>query len=132
MRILVIDDDRHLVCAIQRGLKGHEVDGATDAQTGIDHVQAADEAGAPFDVVLCDFVMPTMSGLDVIATLRSQHEPPILLLMSGLDDLDAASCDGVLAKPFRPGEVLRMIEDIKERRSRALTRRLPCCHAMIA
>lgn len=130
MRILVIDDDEHLVFAIQRGLKGHEVTVETDARAGIELVGAADADGTPFDVVLCDLVMPTMNGLDVIASLRAQHAPPILLLMSGHDDVDAASADGVLAKPFRPREVLHTIEGVKERRSQASTRRLPCGPAL--
>jgi DNA-binding response OmpR family regulator len=126
MRILVIDDDVCLVRAFERMLKEHEVAIETDSSRAVERVVNGDLDGDPFDVVLCDVKMPGMNGPNVFAALRLLGEPPILLLMSGDDDVaDAAGlADAVLTKPFRAGELLDMIERTKDRRARAATRRI--------
>ena len=126
MRILVIDDDARLATAVQRSLTGHDVSIETDPSCAIARVETADVDGQPFDVVVCDFKMPQMSGLDVLAGLRSTREPPMLILMSGYDDVVEAAfiADRILIKPFRTSEILEAIERIKTQRSRTTTRRL--------
>ena len=126
MRILVIDDDEPLARAVQRTLSGHDVSVETDASSAIARVEAAALDGEPFEVVVCDFMMPGMSGLDVLGGLRSAMERPMLILMSGYEDVvDAASvADRVLIKPFRASEIVEAIERIKAHRSRTQTRRL--------
>ena len=91
----------------------------TIATTGPDAVEAA-LAGQP-DLVILDLGLPGMDGIDVIRTLRAQHFPaPILVLTArgGVDDrvqgLDAGA-DDYLPKPFD-------LEELSAR-SRALLRR---------
>ena len=82
--------------------------------------------GDPFEVVVCDFMMPGMSGLDVLGGLRSAMERPMLILMSGFEHIvDAAFvADRALIKPFRASEIVEAVERIKAHRSRTQTRRL--------
>lgn len=126
MRILVIDDDICLTKAVQRSLTGHEVSTETDPANGIARFEEADVDGEPFEVVVCDLKMPGLSGLEVLARLRTTREPPILLLISGDDDVvDPASvADRVINKPFRVREIIDAIERVKVQRSRTTTRRL--------
>jgi CheY-like chemotaxis protein len=59
-RILVVDDDRAVARVIVRALRQHEVipvESAGDALTLI-------RSGAHFDVILCDLMMPVMTGMD--------------------------------------------------------------------
>ena len=124
--MLVIDDDVCLARAVVRTLKDYEVAVETDPTSGVARVAGADLDGDPFDVVLCDFRMPGMNGLEVLAAMRSQQEPPITILMSGDDDVaDAARvADAVLLKPFRAREILDAIDRIQAQRARTVTRRM--------
>jgi CheY-like chemotaxis protein len=66
-RILVVDDEPMIVRAIQRLLEGeHEVTLSTDPIAVVDQLRA----GRRFDVILCDLMMPTMSGIDVYNAIR--------------------------------------------------------------
>ncbi|HVO31302.1 MAG TPA: ATP-binding protein, partial [bacterium] len=61
-RILVVDDERSLGLAIRRMLAGdHKVDVTTSAREAIERVQR----GEHFDVILCDLMMPEVTGMDV-------------------------------------------------------------------
>lgn len=65
-RVLVVDDDRMVTQAIRRSLRdGHDVETVTDARVALDRLKA----GEPFDLILCDLMMPEMSGMDLYAEL---------------------------------------------------------------
>lgn len=65
MRILVVDDEP-LVCeGIKRALRNHEV---TVTSSGQDAVRLCN--GGEFDLVLCDVMMPEVSGMDVFSQVR--------------------------------------------------------------
>lgn len=127
MRILVIDDDAYVARAVQRRLIGHDVVIETDSARVVALVEDADREGTPFDLVICDVTMPGTSGFAVADTLKSYREPPMVILMSGYDDIvNAASCaDAAIVKPFSGSEVLEAIDRVKALRSRAKTRRHP-------
>jgi signal transduction histidine kinase/CheY-like chemotaxis protein len=66
-RVLVVDDEPMMVRAIQRLLEGeHEVFSTTDPVDAVAQVQN----GARFDAILCDLMMPAMSGMDVFEAIR--------------------------------------------------------------
>lgn len=80
-RILVIDDEPLVRRALVRLLREHEV---VEAESGIEGLAQMEE-GAPFDAILCDVMMPRLSGLDVYERMRTEH-PDLtdrLVLMSG-------------------------------------------------
>lgn len=61
-RVLVVDDEPMMVRAIARLLEGeHEVFSTTDPAVAVAEV----ERGARFDAILCDLMMPSMSGMEV-------------------------------------------------------------------
>ncbi len=66
-RILVVDDEPMMVRAIQRLLEGeHDVFSTTDPVDAVAQVRS----GARFDAILCDLMMPAMSGMDVFEAVR--------------------------------------------------------------
>jgi two-component system cell cycle sensor histidine kinase/response regulator CckA len=66
-RVLVVDDEPMMVRAIARLLEGeHEVFSTTDPAFAVAEVAR----GARFDAILCDLMMPTMSGMDVFEAIR--------------------------------------------------------------
>jgi signal transduction histidine kinase/CheY-like chemotaxis protein len=61
-RVLVIDDEPMMARAVQRLLDAeHDVVITSDPLGAVEQVRA----GARFDVILCDLMMPTMSGMEV-------------------------------------------------------------------
>ena len=66
-RVLIVDDEPMLVGVIRRSLsKEHEVVAITSASEALDRIRA----GESFDVILCDLMMPQMTGMDLHAELR--------------------------------------------------------------
>ncbi|HNB51579.1 MAG TPA: response regulator transcription factor [Anaerolineales bacterium] len=116
-RILVIEDDEAILRFLRRGLayEGYIVDTATDGQSGL--ALARDH---PPDLVVLDWMLPGLDGLEVCRRLRAGGPVPILMLtakdtihdrVQGLD----AGADDYMVKPFDLDELLA--------RTRALMRR---------
>lgn len=64
-------------------------------------------------LVLLDVALPKLSGIDVCRALKTNPEPPIVLLVTGnaeTAELDACGADGVIVKPFRPADVLEQVD----------------------
>ncbi|HEY0481861.1 MAG TPA: response regulator [Kofleriaceae bacterium] len=104
-RILVVDDRPDVARAIARMLNEHDTATETDPRRAVARV----EQGERFDIVLCDLNMPGMNGGEVSDALILAHDPPpIVLMMSGGENVDSLFATGraVLIKPF-DGKELR-------------------------
>lgn len=108
MKILVADDSRVMRQIVirtlrQAGYSGHEIVEAENGKDALDKVRSE----AP-DLVLSDWNMPEMSGIDLLATLRQGGStvPFGFVTSEGSPDMRArASAGGALfliAKPFTP------------------------------
>jgi signal transduction histidine kinase len=81
-RILVIDDEALLGQSIRRMLTAeHDVLAITSAREGIDRVSR----GERFDVILCDVMMPEVSGMDLHAEIvrLAPHQADKIVFMTG-------------------------------------------------
>jgi two-component system, NtrC family, nitrogen regulation response regulator NtrX len=126
--ILIVDDEpniRRLLAALLEA-EGHV---ARTAATGEEAVAAVAEDEP--DVVLLDLALPAMSGLDVLASLRSAHAALPVVMMSGratLDDAVQATKIGAfhfIEKPLSAEAVLLTVASaIELRRARELSRTL--------
>jgi len=103
MRVLVVEDERPLAAALQRGLANHgfAVETASDGLSG--YLLARDEH---FDAVVLDIMLPECNGFQVCERLRDDDvQTPILMLTAMDDELDEAEAldlgaDDFLRKPF--------------------------------
>jgi len=116
-RILIIEDDPAILKVLQRGLayEGYTVDVATDGRTGLN--LAHDHHP---DLVILDWMLPGMDGLEVCRRLRLQGGLPILMLtakdtiqdrVQGLD----AGADDYIVKPFNLDELTARIRALFRR-----------------
>ncbi|MGD2026997.1 MAG: response regulator transcription factor [Anaerolineales bacterium] len=116
-RILIIEDDEAILTFLRRGLSydGYQVDVALDGQTGL--LLAWDN---PPDLVVLDWMLPGMDGLEVCRRLRQRGRVPILMLtakdtvsdrVQGLD----AGADDYMVKPFNLDELLARIRALLRR-----------------
>jgi CheY-like chemotaxis protein len=114
--VLVIDDDpliRRLIAATLRDVGGFAVHEAQDGEAG---VAAARELSPA--VVLVDFEMPGISGVETCRRLRVDGSDATVVMLTGsaLPDTEAearaAGVDRFLTKPFSPLEVLRLVDEL--------------------
>ncbi len=116
-KVLVADDEIHIihVVAIKLRNNGYEVIAANNGAEAYD--LACREKP---DIVVTDFQMPVMTGLELIAKLREDERTkdiPVVLLTARSfavtqeqqETLRVSSC---LSKPFSPKELLKTIQDI--------------------
>jgi response regulator RpfG family c-di-GMP phosphodiesterase len=87
-RILVVDDDRHLLDGLRRQLRAEfSVETAVGGPEGLVRLQ---EAG-PFSVVLSDYQMPQMNGAAFLAAVRQVCPDTTRMLLTGQADLGGAA-----------------------------------------
>jgi two-component system alkaline phosphatase synthesis response regulator PhoP len=115
-KALVVDDEIHIVQVVAIKLRNNGFDVRT-AENGAIALECV-KAEKP-DIIVTDFQMPVMSGLELIENLRSDPEtvdiPVIMLTARGFaieeekkQQLNITAC---LSKPFSPREVLQCIEE---------------------
>jgi two-component system, OmpR family, KDP operon response regulator KdpE len=107
-RVLVIDDDPHLLRALRITLRaaGHDVDTAPDGRTALQQA-----AAVPPDVVVLDLGLPDLDGTEVLAGLRPWYTGPVLVLSARADSQDKVraldgGADDYVTKPFDMNELL--------------------------
>ncbi len=116
-KVLVVDDEIHIVhvVAIKLRNNGYEV---IAADNGAEAFELACEEKP--DIIVTDYQMPVMSGLELVEKLRQRDETkdiPVIMLTARSfaiskeqqEDLRISSC---LSKPFSPKELLGNIEDV--------------------
>ncbi len=109
--ILVVDDEKEIVRALQRGLAAYGYTVLT-ANTGEDALKAAHRYHP--DVMLLDLVLPDISGLEVCRRIRAESNMPIIVLSvkdAEYDKIEALDqgADDYVPKPFGMDEVLARI-----------------------
>ena len=119
-KILVVEDEPAIQALIGVNLKraGHEVVAALDAETARRHVDDA----LP-DLILLDWMLPGLSGLDFIRGLRADSRTrnvPIIMLTARGEESDkiqglSTGADDYVTKPFSPKELLARIQAVLRR-----------------
>ena len=116
-RILIIEDDEAIVRVLRRSLAydGYTVDVALDGETGL---QIARDNHP--DLVILDWMLPGMDGLEVCQRLRAGGNIPVLMLtakdttadrVQGLD----AGADDYMVKPFELEELSARVRALLRR-----------------
>ena len=108
--VLVVDDEEHIRNILEYNLKldGFEVYLAENGWTALEYAREK-----KLDVILLDWMMPEMDGLQVLNELRhnerTEHIPVFMLTAKGqANDVGKALCAGAddyIVKPFEPEEL---------------------------
>ncbi len=113
-RILIVDDDRITRHVAQKVLAdaGFSISIASD---GLEALKALD--GEPFDLLLLDVWMPRMTGLDLLAKLRTHTARPRVVVMTS-DDTPETLLTAVRDQAFmyvhKPVEPAKLLETVRE------------------
>ena len=118
-KILVCDDERHIVRLIQVNLErqGYQVTTAFDGKEGLEKIRSEKP-----DLVVLDVMMPYMDGFEVLKSLRREPETeaiPVIMLTAKAQDKDVFEgyhygADMYLTKPFNPMELVTFVKRIMD------------------
>jgi len=109
-RVLVVEDDGEVRAMLVESLRmlGYTVTEAADGPAGLNRLQ--DDKP---DLLMVDFAMPGMNGIDVIAAARKMHEDLPVILATGYADVDisglAVKRCTILRKPFQLDDLARTV-----------------------
>lgn len=119
MQLLYVDDDKAMLTALATALTlaGHTVTIACDGEEALELFRAR-----PFDIVLTDWMMPRMDGIELIRRIRTRRDKPTLVvMMTALTDARArehallAGADAYVTKPVGAKELLELLESLRAR-----------------
>jgi two-component system, chemotaxis family, chemotaxis protein CheY len=109
LSILVVDDDddmRKLICAMIRRMSANIL--VIEAHSGEEALERISAALEPFSIVICDWEMPGMLGIDLFKRVRARNPKLPFLMLTGRTDLESvaaaknAGITGYLVKPVSP------------------------------
>lgn len=118
MKILLIEDDAKILSFITRGLRegGHLVESADNGEDG-EYLASMNH----YDVVVLDWMLPKMNGIEVLQSLRKKNiSTPVLMLSAKGETIDKINglkvgADDYLSKPFSFDELEARIEALYRR-----------------
>lgn len=127
MRILLVEDERHLADAISEIIRGekYQLDTVYDGEDGYSYA-----ASGIYDCIILDIMLPKINGIEVLKRLRAERiDTPVLLLTAkntvsdkvlGLD----SGADDYMTKPFSTEELLARIRTLTRRRGEIIPNEL--------
>jgi DNA-binding response OmpR family regulator len=116
-RVLVIDDDRELCELVREYLvqECFQVDLIHEGKHGLEQALSG-----KYDVVILDVMLPGITGLQVLQSIRRTSRVGVLMLTARGEDVDRIlglehGADDYLAKPFNPRELVARIRAVLRR-----------------
>lgn len=112
IKVLLVDDSAVMRKVLTRTLRqaGLDVGDICEAGDGVEALATIDSQG-PFDIVLCDWNMPNMNGIDFVAAARAKgFTPPIVMVTTEagserVQQATDAGANGFVTKPFTPERI---------------------------
>lgn len=118
MRILYVEDEKFLAEAVMHLLKKAkiDVDYAADGEEGLELALKPN-----YDVVVLDIMLPKMSGLEILQTMRERKVKTPVIMLSALNEVEDKikglehGADDYLAKPFKTAELIARLKALARR-----------------
>jgi DNA-binding response OmpR family regulator len=121
-KILVVDDEKEVRTFLSRALgeiEGFSVEVAETAEEALQKIESV-----TFDLVLVDFKLPNMDGLQLITEIVNSKSEILTVLMTGQADIDSAveamkrGASDYLTKPFNLDEMLLRLRRVLQEKKR--------------
>lgn len=116
-KVLVVDDDVNICNIVKMYLEkeGYEVHCCYDGVSAVEETEKKNPS-----VVLLDIMLPGMSGIDVLKTIRKSNDVPVIMLTAKGETIDKVlglelGADDYVVKPFEPKELAARVKAILRR-----------------
>ena len=122
--ILIVEDDPVLRWIMANFIREAQYEISVQSN-GLEAMEWLSKGNIP-DLIITDYMMPLMNGGELIASLRKSgifKAIPIILLTAvdnAQSDLANIHADHILNKPFDPQDLIRLITDILNTKSKAI------------
>jgi two-component system response regulator RegX3 len=117
VNILIVEDEPAYVEALRitMEVEGFDATAVMDGRDAIRQFRAA-----PYDVVLLDLMLPSVSGLDVLRSIRKESQTPVIVVSAKDAESDVVAdlelgADDYLTKPYSVRELLARIRAVARR-----------------
>jgi two-component system chemotaxis response regulator CheY len=106
LSVLIVDDDASVRGVTSTMLRRMAIRNVVVAESGDQALKLFQTAAPPFDLIICDWDMPGINGMEVYRRLRADRPKLSFLMLTGRNDLDSvitardSGVSGYLAKPF--------------------------------
>lgn len=118
MRILYVEDEKYLAEAVIHMLKKEkiDVDWTGDGEEGLELALKPS-----YDCIVLDIMLPKLSGLEILKTVRSRDVKTPIIMLSALNEVEDKvkgldyGADDYLAKPFKTSELIARLKALARR-----------------
>ena len=126
-KVLLIEDEENIRKIISYDLRkaGHTIVESGDGQEALDIALKQ-----PFDVLIIDWMLPHVSGIEIVQKLRTQHVDSVMIMLTARDDETDIlyafdqGVDDYVTKPFSPRELLARVNAHMKRQSKRMEKDL--------
>lgn len=121
--ILVVDDNETARTVLSHTLERYSANvvAVDSAKAAIDEVERTDDSGRPYRLVLMDWQMPNMNGIDAMRRIKFEmslgHVPNVVIVSGFASDeireqAEEAGADGVLSKPVNQSVLQNLMQTL--------------------
>ena len=127
-KILIVDDDQDICLLLNKffSKKGYKTNTASDGNSAVNILKEE-----KYDLVLCDFKLPDLNGLELIQKIKVINPEAALLVITGYSDVKVAvqaiklGAYDYVTKPLYPDEILITVENALESKQKQKKRSKP-------
>lgn len=117
MKALIVDDSLTIRRIVRKALGIVGINDAVDAEDGCAALEAVNKTN-DFDLILLDWNMPKMSGIDALRTLRQAgNKTPVIMVTTEAEksrviDAIKSGANDYLIKPFSPDQLAAKVKNV--------------------
>jgi DNA-binding NtrC family response regulator len=113
-RILAVDDEPHMLILLERIINSKTEYEVTTTSNALEIPEILKDQS--FDLIITDYLMPKLNGLDILKMIREKERSEIVILITAFGSFETAreaeklGVFDFISKPFRKEEIIESID----------------------